>query len=543
MASGGCVMAVTLLFFTSFTQGNFGIQLDRVDSINAIVGQRVNLSCLMEKEQDSSIGQITWRKFVKGKEDQIVIYNPQYGPPVYSRENIVMHMEMSGGRLRGSVLQLLDLKAQDSGDYTCELTTFPLGTMKTDIHLWVTDVQLSARVTWPNGGVREGDNVTILCNSTPPADFYSLWPSKNKSSIFKSNAGMFTLSKVTRDNSDLYICQPGNSASGLSFYGHNVTIQVTVNYLVEIECDNNRSIEVTAGQNVTISCTAKASQPSQYTWRKGNVTVATSGSLHLLSVSSEEAGVYTLTAVVKDTGLQRETEFNITVQTDSADLPPSTVPPRSTATIENSYNTTLWGTDITTTTEGRATGSVATSPTWTTNSTKPDRTAGVTVSPTRAGDQLGDPSTPSTANVSTISTNRTRLSSEVNSMAAVTTHPTLPFNTMLPGSEETSTDTRVERNTFSPRPPTAALNRSIIIPTMVYRSNSSSNESPDPDGTKYAVLIVLPFLALMFVIVFLYRRHVVQKRMDMPPFKPPPPPVKYTSVRTQDVTMTDILKR
>ncbi|KAJ8402294.1 hypothetical protein AAFF_G00371590 [Aldrovandia affinis] len=227
MASGGCVTAVTLLFFTSFTQGNFGIQLDHVDSINATVGQRVNLSCLMEKELDSSIGQITWRKFVKGQEDLIVIYNPQFGPPFYSRENIVMHMEMSGGRLRGSVLQLLDLKAQDSGDYICELTTFPLGIMKTDIRLWVTDVQLSARVTWPNGGVREGDNVTILCNSTPPADKYLLWSPKSESLFLESAVGEFRLQKVSKDDEGLYTCRP-QWTPGPPFDGGNVTVELHV---------------------------------------------------------------------------------------------------------------------------------------------------------------------------------------------------------------------------------------------------------------------------------------------------------------------------
>ncbi|KAJ8402292.1 hypothetical protein AAFF_G00371570 [Aldrovandia affinis] len=197
MASGGCVMAVTLLFFTSFTQGNFGIQLDRVDSINATVGQQVNLSCLMEKEQDSSIGQIT--------------------------ENI----EMSGGKLRGSVLQLLDLKVQDSGDYTCELTTFPLGIMKTDIHLWVTDVQLSARVTWPNGGVREGDNVTILCYSSPPADKYLLWSPKSESLFLESAGGEFRLKKVSKDDGGLYTCRP-QWTLGPPFDGGNVTVELHV---------------------------------------------------------------------------------------------------------------------------------------------------------------------------------------------------------------------------------------------------------------------------------------------------------------------------
>ncbi|KAJ8402291.1 hypothetical protein AAFF_G00371560 [Aldrovandia affinis] len=264
MASGGSAsLSVTLLFFTTFTKGNFGIQLGRVDSINATVGQRVNLSCLMEKEQDSSIGQIMWRKFVKGQEDQI----------------------------------LLDLKAQDSGDYICELTTFPLGTMKTNIHLWVTDVQLSARVTWPNGGVREGDNVTILCNSTPPADFYSLWPSKNKTSIFKSKEGRFTLHKVTRTDSDLYVCQPGNSASGLSFHGHSVTVPVPVDYPVQLSIRVMSPDQgVREGGEVSILCNSTPPADKYLLWSPKSESLfleSAGGEFRLQKVSKDDGGLYT----------------------------------------------------------------------------------------------------------------------------------------------------------------------------------------------------------------------------------------------------------
>ncbi|XP_038820743.1 period circadian protein [Salvelinus namaycush] len=68
-------------------------------------------------------------------------------------------------------------------------------------------------------------------------------------------------------------------------------------------------------------------------------------------------------------------------------------------------------------------------------------------------------------------------------------------------------------------------------------------ETVPSSGQRYVVVwVLLPVLALLLVVGFLYRRYIIQKRMDLPPpFKPPPPPVKYSSLRAHDVPMTDIL--
>ncbi|XP_036824078.1 mucin-5AC [Oncorhynchus mykiss] len=74
-------------------------------------------------------------------------------------------------------------------------------------------------------------------------------------------------------------------------------------------------------------------------------------------------------------------------------------------------------------------------------------------------------------------------------------------------------------------------------------STSSHGETGPSSGQRYVVVwVLLPVLALLLVVGFLYRRYIIQKRMDLPPpFKPPPPPVKYSSLRAHDVPMTDIL--
>ncbi|XP_061105668.1 T-cell surface antigen CD2-like [Conger conger] len=67
-------------------------------------------------------------------------------------------------------------------------------------------VQLSATVMPRNQGVKEGGAVTILCNSTPPADQYSLWNPRRQSLSAEAD-GEFRLQKVTKEDEGLYTCQ------------------------------------------------------------------------------------------------------------------------------------------------------------------------------------------------------------------------------------------------------------------------------------------------------------------------------------------------
>ncbi|XP_035619244.2 mucin-5AC [Oncorhynchus keta] len=78
--------------------------------------------------------------------------------------------------------------------------------------------------------------------------------------------------------------------------------------------------------------------------------------------------------------------------------------------------------------------------------------------------------------------------------------------------------------------------------TSTTSTSTPSHGETGPSQRYVVVWVLLPVLALLLVLGFLYRRYIIQKRMDLPPpFKPPPPPVKYSSLRAHDVPMTDIL--
>ncbi|XP_062393304.1 uncharacterized protein si:ch1073-15f19.2 [Sardina pilchardus] len=66
---------------------------------------------------------------------------------------------------------------------------------------------------------------------------------------------------------------------------------------------------------------------------------------------------------------------------------------------------------------------------------------------------------------------------------------------------------------------------------------------PDNSRQHLPLIIILPILALLLCLGLVYRRYLIRKRLDGPPsFKPPPPPVKYTSMIEQQrqILMLDI---
>ncbi|KAG7484376.1 hypothetical protein MATL_G00048940 [Megalops atlanticus] len=192
------LVKITAVFFivsSIFAQGFYSIEVYHMKSINTTAGQNISLPCIIDTD-GKSISQIHWKKITAGdKEHSIVIFNPLF-PLTKNWDNISLDIMGHGQKLRGSVLQLQEVDNWASGQYMCELTTFPDGTVKTVTNLLVIDVKLSASVTWLNQGAGGEVKAMILCNSTPSADNYSLWPSKNKSSVLRNKTGLFLLQET-----------------------------------------------------------------------------------------------------------------------------------------------------------------------------------------------------------------------------------------------------------------------------------------------------------------------------------------------------------
>ncbi|XP_064208905.1 uncharacterized protein LOC135264137 [Anguilla rostrata] len=88
------------------------------------------------------------------------------------------------------------------------------------------EVQLSFVIS-QNEEVREGEDVSILCASTPPADEYTVWTPR-KQSLSLGADGEFRLPKVTKDDAGTYLCQPRWKPPGPYDDAANATLQLRV---------------------------------------------------------------------------------------------------------------------------------------------------------------------------------------------------------------------------------------------------------------------------------------------------------------------------
>ncbi|KAG1935372.1 cell surface glycoprotein MUC18 [Pimephales promelas] len=303
-----------LLIILCMIQGTYGMHIHHNVSVTAVEGQNVSLPCFVGEEHEIKIIQVEWLKQKNDKNDKkIVVFHPSMPEHYFQTGPLLTKITSSKtGKLQGSVLTLYEVTMKDSGNYTCEITFYPIGSIKRTTKLQVTEPPASVKMSHPYRFIKEGDEVKISCSASPPPLSYELRRSKDKLFWMESLNGEFILPKVTRNNSDLYICSPEWS-SVQNQQGLNTTIELTVNFLDDIECNTSSPFNVGFGEDVTISCIAKASQYLQYKWIRDDTTLSLSDTLSLTSVTSSQSGTYKLTAVFQDNQLQTDIEFYINV--------------------------------------------------------------------------------------------------------------------------------------------------------------------------------------------------------------------------------------
>ncbi|XP_015197303.2 T-cell surface protein tactile [Lepisosteus oculatus] len=509
-------MALTaFLFFAVITEGLDGYHMENNLVFSVTVGQNVSIPCVMEEEKNLNIAQIEWKKAERGKENKIVVYNPSFGT-IYMNKNATFEPLRKGNpsTLYGSLLHLYNINSSDMGQFVCELTTFPLGSIKIIINLIITEpvFKLSINVTWPKRSIKEGDDVNVHCESNIPVEQYSLWPLNNKTSIYKSKDGLFILRNVKRDESGLYFCKPEWLHSD-PFKDKNITVYIQVHYLDKIECDIQSPIEADLGTNLKIDCHSEASQPPEYIWKKDNMTVSRSRILQIENVTSEMTGVYKLTATIKDVVLERQKEFYITL-TKGTVIPSitfTTASPGITPNISQTGGTDMY-TDVTASTQ------VA----WTSDS--PGQVTNI--SRTTMTEQERD---------TTSSVNATHGQGYSTHHSASTSWQ----NSSMSYNEENSTDFATKGKVSYPVPATLKYNITSFTQTP-WGFNTSvvidTGATGGKEGHTTVVFIILPCLVCLILIVVLVRRYIQQKKLDEPPsFKPPPPPTKYKTIETQEM--------
>ncbi|XP_030217790.1 T-cell surface protein tactile isoform X2 [Gadus morhua] len=296
----------------------------------------------------------------------------------------------------------------------------------------------------------------------------------------------------------------------------------------EVTCDKDSTLEVHVGDNVTVQCEVRLYPTALYKWFKNETVVSENCSLEVVLMDESQAGVYTLTVSTGHKTLQRS--FNVTVltPTESPSTELTTILSQNTNHSSTGvvYVPTTGPVEASSTLETRqnVSSSVPTTQATTENTytTAESRNESFTVRPI------------SSSSATTLGLETHRGSTE---RAGNVTEERVPGDV---DHQHTATSTTVEIETDIPdglTRKTANLSSSRLTTeetVVVVKTSGTAKGST----SRYGLLAIVLCLVLFVVFTVLYRRHIVQKRLDRPPpFKPPPPPLKYTSLKPQQIPM------
>lgn len=105
--------------------------------MNAAVGQNISLPCILS-QKNSKIIQLQWLKQEKHGEQSLVVFNPLFSPIYNANVKLEPMTETNTRELQGSILHLQEVTEKDSGDYVCDITSFPHGNIKNYTKVQVT---------------------------------------------------------------------------------------------------------------------------------------------------------------------------------------------------------------------------------------------------------------------------------------------------------------------------------------------------------------------------------------------------------------------
>lgn len=119
-------------------------------SVTAVEGQNISLPCYVGEENEITVIQLEWIKQPKGNEKidkKIVVFHPSMETFYFQTGPLLKKMTSSKtGKLQGSILTLYEVTMKDSGNYICEITSYPNGSIKRTTKLQVTGKLLTANL-------------------------------------------------------------------------------------------------------------------------------------------------------------------------------------------------------------------------------------------------------------------------------------------------------------------------------------------------------------------------------------------------------------
>lgn len=119
------------------------VERDHFETAEAEVGQNITLPCLMKSTSDLKIANIEWKK----ANTKLVLYSPVHGVHQFWPNVTIEAVNNTEGGLMGSYLHLFDVNKWDSGIYTCDVSTFPLGSIRRETELKIKGTSSACKVS------------------------------------------------------------------------------------------------------------------------------------------------------------------------------------------------------------------------------------------------------------------------------------------------------------------------------------------------------------------------------------------------------------
>ncbi|KAM6448253.1 T-cell surface protein tactile isoform 2-T2 [Liasis olivaceus] len=147
-----------LLILACVLRGGSAVKIMNEETVYASAGSNVTLKCSILQDKETYVTQIQWSKFADGLSRIIAVYNPSYGTKYsevaynnsatfekdfhdcwtdFSRASKEVKSIANNLECNQWILQLKNVTLELSGSYECTFTTFPVGTSSSKIHLVV----------------------------------------------------------------------------------------------------------------------------------------------------------------------------------------------------------------------------------------------------------------------------------------------------------------------------------------------------------------------------------------------------------------------
>jgi hypothetical protein len=204
----------------------------------------------------------------------------------------------NGGNIAGATgtsLGLSSVTSANAGSYTVQVSNSAGSATSATATLTVNPAPVAPSITTQpvSRTVTAGANVTFTVAASGTAPLSYQWR-KNGGNIAGATGTSLGLSSVTSADAASYTVQVSNSAGSAT----SATATLTVNPLVTVPSITTQpaSQTVSAGANVTFTVAVSGTAPLSYQWRKNgsDIAGATAAALGLSSVTSANAGSYTV---------------------------------------------------------------------------------------------------------------------------------------------------------------------------------------------------------------------------------------------------------